>query len=327
MAKATADILDRNAVDAAYERIRAHVRETPVVKLAAADGPGDRPVALKLEQTQHTGSFKARGAFNAMLAEPVPAAGVIAASGGNHGAAVAYAARALGHRAEIFVPEIADPSKVARLERYGAALHVTGEDFAAALTACETRRQETGARLLHAYDQADIVAGQGTVGRELAAQAPEIDTLLVAVGGGGLIGGIACWYRGDVRLVAVETEGTASLHTARREGRACDIQVSGVAADSLGAPCRRDRLRGGDAVRLGQRGGAGRRRRPRPRLAVGAAQAGRRARRRRRPGRLAGGRLLPGARRAGGGPGLRRQLRSRQRAGRVTRPLRCCIAA
>ena len=235
MAQATVDIPGRAAVEAAYERIRDHVRETPVIRCAAAEGPCERPVALKLEQTQHTGSFKARGAFNAMLADPVPEAGVIAASGGNHGAAVAYAARTLGHRAEIFVPEIADPAKVARLERYGAALHVTGADFAAALAACETRRRETGARLLHAYDQADVVAGQGTVARELAAQAPEIDTLLVAVGGGGLIGGIACWYRGDVRLVAVETEGTASLRTARRKGEPCDIQVSGVAADSLGA--------------------------------------------------------------------------------------------
>lgn len=221
-------------IAAAYERIRPYVRRTPVLDLGD-DGPGGRPVTLKLEHMQHTGTFKARGAFNAMLAAGVPAAGVVAASGGNHGAAVAFAARALGHRAEIFVPEIADPAKLARLERYGAALNVVGMDFAEALAACEARRAETGARLLHAYDQPEIVTGQGTVARELADQAAEIDTLLVAVGGGGLIGGIAAWYRGTVKVVAVETEGTASLHTARERGAPADIAVSGIAADSLGA--------------------------------------------------------------------------------------------
>lgn len=227
----------RAAIVAARRTIAGHVRRTPVLEIDRAEFSltGDAAVTLKLEHLQHTGSFKARGAFNAMLSEPVPPAGVIAASGGNHGAAVAYAARALGHRAEIFVPEIAHPAKRARLEAYGADLHVVGRDFQEALDACLARREETGARLLHAYDQPAILAGQGTVADELAEQAPDLDTLLVAVGGGGLIGGIACRYRGDVRLIAVETEGTAALHAARRADVPTAVTVSGLAADSLGA--------------------------------------------------------------------------------------------
>ncbi|MBP5855447.1 threonine/serine dehydratase [Marivibrio halodurans] len=231
------DLPTRAAIEAAGRAIAGHVRRTPVLDIDRAELglTGGAAVTLKLEHLQHTGSFKARGAFNALLSEPVPPAGVIAASGGNHGAAVAYAARALGHRAEIFVPEIAHPAKRARLEAYGAKLHVVGRDFQEALDACLTRREETGARLLHAYDQPAILAGQGTVADELAVQAPDLDTLLVAVGGGGLIGGIACRYRGDVRLIAVETEGTAALHASRRAGTPTEVAVSGLAADSLGA--------------------------------------------------------------------------------------------
>lgn len=229
----------RAEIEAAADRIAPHVRRTPVMDLAPGDLPSDlglaAPVTLKLEHLQHTGSFKARGAFNALLAGPVPEAGVVAASGGNHGAAVAYAARALGVRAEIFVPEIASPAKLARLEAYGATLHVGGRDFAEALQACEARRAETGARLLHAYDQSEILAGQGTLAREWEARSPDLDTLLVAVGGGGLIGGIACWLRGARKLVAVETEGAPALHAARAAGRPTAVAVSGLAADSLGA--------------------------------------------------------------------------------------------
>jgi len=160
---------------------------------------------------------------------------VIAASGGNHGAAVAYAARILGHRAEIFVPEIANPAKLARLKAYGATLRVVGQDFAEALQACQARQAQTGARLLHAYDQAEIVAGQGTVAAELQDQAPQLDTVLVAVGGGGLIGGVASWYRDQARIIAVETAGTPALNAARAAGAPVPVNVSGVAADSLGA--------------------------------------------------------------------------------------------
>lgn len=231
------DLPSRDEIVAARRRIAPHVRRTPVMEVAAGElGLTHRAsLVLKLEHLQHTATFKARGAFNAMLAAPVPESGVIAASGGNHGAAVAYAARALGHRAEIFVPEIAHPAKRQRLADYGADLHVVGRDFQEALDACLARQAETGARLLHAYDQPEILAGQGTVADELDDQAPDLDTLLVAVGGGGLIGGIACRYRGAVKLVAVETEGTSALNAARAAGKPVAVEVSGLAADSLGA--------------------------------------------------------------------------------------------
>lgn len=234
----------------AATRIAGHVRRTPVLTLR----PGDlhaKAVTLKLEMLQHTASFKPRGAFNALMTLPVPESGVIAASGGNHGAAVAFAARALGHRAEIFVPEIVSPSKLERLRAYGAAVTVTGREFAEAFEACEARRAETGALSLHAYDQPEILAGQGTVALEWMDQSPELDTLLVAVGGGGLIGGIACGATGGRRLIAVESETTATLHTALAAGAPQDVAVSGLAADSLGA--RRIGALGFEAV---QRAGA-----------------------------------------------------------------------
>ena len=228
-------MIDRSEIVAAAARIDGRVRRTPVMTLAPGELLPDHSVTLKLEQLQHSASFKTRGAFNAMLSTPVPDSGVIAASGGNHGAAVAFAARALGHRAEIFVPSIVSPAKRARLKSYGAAVTVAGDEFAEALEACRARQAETGATLYHAYDQPDIVAGQGTVGREFDDQAPWIDSLLIAVGGGGLIGGIASWYRGDVRLVAVEGEKTNALNAAMGAGTPVDVPVSGLTADSLGA--------------------------------------------------------------------------------------------
>lgn len=228
-------MLDPYAISAAYSRIGGHVRRTPVIVAPPGDLMPEVEVTLKLEQLQHSASFKPRGAFNALLAGDVPDSGAIAASGGNHGAAVAYAARALGYPAEIFVPDIVSPAKLARLEAYGATVNVVGHEFAEALEACQARQAETGAVLLHAYDQPEILAGQGTVGLEFEDQAPELDTLLVAVGGGGLIGGIASWYRGRVRLIAVESAGTPTLHTALEKGAPTDIRVSGPAADSLGA--------------------------------------------------------------------------------------------
>lgn len=224
----------RGAIAAAADRIAAYVRVTPFIDGVGAAFPGGADVTLKLEQLQHSGTFKARGAFNSLLSRDVPTSGVIAASGGNHGAAVAYAASVLGYPAEIFVPTIASPAKVARLESYGATVHMTGNEFAETLEACNARQAETGAISIHAYDALETVVGQGTLGRELAAQT-QLDTVLVAVGGGGLIGGVSAWYQGDARLVAVETHGTAALHKALQAGAPVETQVSGIAADALGA--------------------------------------------------------------------------------------------
>ncbi len=223
-------------IEAAAKRIAAHVRRTPVMELAA--GTFDRlahPLALKLECLQVTASFKPRGAFNRMLSAKVPRAGVIAASGGNHGIAVAHVAKTLGHRAEIFVPEVISAAKVARLKELGAAVNVTGKVYGDALAASQKRAAETGALVLHAYDQPEILAGQGTVAREFEEQAPGLDTVLVAVGGGGLIGGMAAWYRGKTKLVAVEPKTSRALHAALEAEKPVDVEVSGIAADSLGA--------------------------------------------------------------------------------------------
>jgi threonine dehydratase len=224
----------RADIEAAASRIRDHVRVTPIVSTRL---PGiDAEVVLKLECLQHSGSFKPRGAFNRVLAQTrLPDSGVIAASGGNHGAAVAYVTRELGVRAEIFVPEIAAPAKIARLRDYGANLRIVGRNYAEALAASRLRRDETGALEVHAYDAFDIVAGQGTLAREFEQQAGALDSVLVAVGGGGLIGGIAAWQPAGVRIVAVEPERSQALHAALENGEPCDVDVSGVAADSLGA--------------------------------------------------------------------------------------------
>ena len=197
--------IEKATIEQAAARIAPYVRRTPVIDLAAGAFDGIAgPLSLKLECLQVTASFKPRGAFNRMLSAAVPAAGVIAASGGNHGIAVAHAAKTLGHRAEIFVPEVISAAKVARLKEVGAAVNITGKVYGDALAASQKRAAETGALVLHAYDQPEILAGQGTVARELAEQAPGLDTVLVAVGGGGLIGGMAAWYRGKTKLVAVE---------------------------------------------------------------------------------------------------------------------------
>jgi threonine dehydratase len=190
---------------------------------------------LKLEQLQHTGSFKPRGAFNRILSHRVPSAGVIAASGGNHGVAVAFAVQRLGHRAEIFVPEVCPPVKVQRLRDYGAQVTLVGATYAEALQASQVRAAETGALVVHAYDQPEVVAGQGTLGYEFAQQVPDLDTVLVAVGGGGLIGGIAAWFEGNVRVIGVEPESAASMAAALNRGEPVDAEVGGIAADSLGA--------------------------------------------------------------------------------------------
>jgi len=218
--------------------IRPHIRWTPVVRVDLADfGLAARPVDLKLELFQHSGSFKVRGAFANLLTRPIPPAGVVAASGGNHGAAVAYAARQLGVPATIFVPRVTSPAKVERIRGYGAQLVIAGERYAEALAASERFVAERGALAIHAFEDPATLLGQGTLGGEIDADIPNLSALLVAVGGGGLIGGIAAWFRGRVRIIAVEPEGAPTLWRAFEAGRPVDAETEGIAADSL-APKR-----------------------------------------------------------------------------------------
>ena len=228
-------MIDRPAIEAAYARIANHVRETPVMTLPASMTGEGFDLALKLELFLHTGSFKPRGAFNNLLSRAVGEAGVVAASGGNHGAAVAFAARALGIPANIFVPAISDPVKIDRIRSYGATLHVGGDRYADALARSVELREKTGAIDVHAYDADETIAGQGTVGLEWSRQTPGLDTVLVAVGGGGLISGIAAWFGREVRVIGVEPSGSRALHAALEAGGPVDVPVKSVAADSLGA--------------------------------------------------------------------------------------------
>jgi threonine dehydratase len=233
-----ADLLDtataRPAIADAHRVIRPHIRETPVVRVSGADfGTVPVPLVLKLELLQHTGSFKTRGAFTNLLRRAVPPQGVVAASGGSHGAAVAYAASRLGVPAKIFVPTVASPPKIARIRACGADLEIVGNVYADALAASEDYVARTGALPIHAFEQLETLLGQGTVGAEFAAQAPELDTVLVAVGGGGLIGGVAAWYGGATRVVAVEPETAPTLNWALAAGRPVDAPAGGIAADAL----------------------------------------------------------------------------------------------
>lgn len=224
----------RSHIAETYALIAGHVRRTPLLDADMGDFGGDaRPVRLKLEFLQHSGSFKARGAFTSLLSREIPEAGVVAASGGNHGAAVAYAAMKLGVPATIFVPTVTSPAKIERIRGFGAELVVGGDRYADALAASEQFVAERGALAIHAYDQAETLLGQGTVGLEIEQDAPDIDTLLVAVGGGGLIGGIAAWFEGRVKVVAVEPQGAPTLHKALEAGRPVDAEAGSVAADSL----------------------------------------------------------------------------------------------
>jgi threonine dehydratase len=226
--------IDRAAIAANYPRIAPYVRRTPVITVAGSDFGLSLPnLQLKLELLQHSGSFKPRGAFTNLLTRDVPKAGVVAASGGNHGAAVAYAAMVLKVPAKIYVPSIAAPMKIARIRGYGADLVVGGERYADALAASEEWLARSGATAIHAYDQPETLIGQGSVGLELEEQVPGLDTLLVAVGGGGLIGGIAAWFAGKVKVVAVEPEAAPTLNMALKAGKPVDAPAGGVAADSL----------------------------------------------------------------------------------------------
>ncbi|QKC81608.1 threonine/serine dehydratase [Mesorhizobium sp. NZP2077] len=235
---AQGNTVTRERIAAMEPRIRPYIRHTPVLRVDMADF--DQPplaVDLKLECLQHSGSFKARGAFTNLLERPVPKAGVVAASGGNHGAAVAYAAMRLGHKATIFVPEVSPQAKLDRIRFYGADLVVGGARYAEALAASERFAEETGALQIHAFNQEETLIGQGTLGLEIENDLPEIETLLVAVGGGGLIGGIAAWFAGRIRIIAIEPEGAPTLHRAFEAGHPVDAPAEGIAADSL-APKR-----------------------------------------------------------------------------------------
>ena len=230
--------IDKKRIEAVGAVIAPYVRVTPTLALSGADfGLPPFPLTLKLELLQHSGSFKARGAFANLLLRSLPAVGVAAASGGNHGAAVAYAAMRLGVRAKIFVPTVSSPAKVQQIRAYGADVTVVGERYADALAASENWVAETGALPVHAFDQPETVLGQGTLGMELAGQAPALDTVLVSVGGGGLIGGVAGWYAGDARVVGIEPELAPTLTEALKAGRPVDAPAGGIAADSL-APRR-----------------------------------------------------------------------------------------
>jgi threonine dehydratase len=227
-------VIDREVIKATYDIILPYIRQTPVIAINGADfGLASFPLTLKLEQLQHAGSFKTRGAFANLLLRDIPEEGVVAASGGNHGAAVAYAAWRLGVKAKIFVPTVSSPAKMKRIRDCGAELVVTGERYADALAASEHWVRESGALPIHAFDQRETLLGQGTLALELSTQAPQLDSLLVGVGGGGLIGGIAAWYAGSVKVIGVEPEGAPTLTKALEAGRPVDAPAGSIAADSL----------------------------------------------------------------------------------------------
>lgn len=227
--------ITRKEIQDAARRIAGHVRRTPVIALEDGAFGSAARIVLKLESLQHAGSFKPRGAFNCVLSSKVPEAGIVAASGGNHGAAAAYVAQQLGYRAEIFVPTISSPNKVERLRSYGANVNITGRNYAEALTASKERVTQSGALSVHAYDDPNVLAGAGTLGMEMEEQVDELDSVLIAVGGGGLIGGVAAWYQKRVRVVGVEPESAPTLTKALEAGHPVDVETSGLAADSLGA--------------------------------------------------------------------------------------------
>jgi threonine dehydratase len=231
--------VEPETIRAARARIARHVRHTPLMD--AGEIMGAR-VTFKLEFAQLAGSFKSRGAFNNLLSRAVPKAGVAAASGGNHGAAVALAARRLGHPATIFVPEISSPVKIAAIKAQGAEVVVGGASYADAQAACDRHAEATGALLVHPFDSRETLAGQGTTAMEWDEDQarlglPALDTVLVACGGGGLVAGMAAWWNRAIRVVAVEPEGSCCLHAALEAGRPVDVSVNSIAADSLGARC------------------------------------------------------------------------------------------
>ncbi|WP_342360168.1 threonine/serine dehydratase [Terrarubrum flagellatum] len=223
------------AVRAAYSRIASHLRRTPLLQLPRGAYGVDADVTLKLELLQHAGSFKPRGAFFNLVSRKIPDVGVAAASGGNHGAAVAYAAQQFGVKARIFVPEISSPAKIAAIKRFGAEVVIGGARYYDALDSCLAYVAESGAMQVSAFDSIETMSGQGTVALEWEEQGGKPDTVLIAVGGGGLISGVASWWGKRVKVVGVEPEGSRALHAALAAGEHVDVEVNSVAADSLGA--------------------------------------------------------------------------------------------
>jgi len=226
--------VSRERIQAAERVIRPHIRRTPILEVDGAEfGLDSIRIVFKLELFQHSGSFKARGAFSNMLTREVPPIGVVAASGGNHGAAVAFAAMKLGKPATIFVPSVASPTKLDRIRGYGAKLIIAGDRYAESLEASEAWTAQSGALPIHAYEGTETLVGPGTLGMELEEQDPNLDSLLIAVGGGGLIGGVAAWYQNRVKIVSVEPSEAPTLHLALNAGRPVDSPAGGIAADSL----------------------------------------------------------------------------------------------
>jgi threonine dehydratase len=226
--------VSRERIQAAERVIRPHIRRTPILEVDGAEfGLDSIRIVFKLELFQHSGSFKARGAFSNMLTREVPPIGVVAASGGNHGAAVAFAAMKLGKPATIFVPSVASPTKLDRIRGYGAKLIIAGDRYAESLEASEALTAQSGALPIHAYEGTETLVGPGTLGMELEEQDPNLDSLLIAVGGGGLIGGVAAWYQNRVKIVSVEPSEAPTLHLALNAGRPVDSPAGGIAADSL----------------------------------------------------------------------------------------------
>lgn len=226
-------------IRSAHARIRGHIRRTPILE-TATPVVGAAPISLKLECLQYSGSFKARGAFHNLLTRPALAAGCATASGGNHGAAVAFAAQKLGIRARVFVPEIATPAKIAKIKAYGAEAIIGGGSYAEAQERCDQYVAESGALLVHPYDAVETIAGQGTLALEWEEDLErlglrKLDTVLIAVGGGGLIAGVAAWFAGRVKVVGVEPDGSRALHAALEANAPVDVSVKSIAADSLGA--------------------------------------------------------------------------------------------
>jgi len=227
--------VSRDAISAAHQRIAPYVRRTPLMTFNDRAFGLECTISFKLEYLQHAGSFKSRGAFNTLLSHPLPSSGVTAASGGNHGAAVAFAARALGAKAKIFVPEISSPIKIATIKQFGGDVTVGGAVFDEAYVSCQKYLHDTGALLVHPFDAISTLEGQGTIGKEWEEDGQLPDTVLIACGGGGLVGGIASWWQGRVKIVGVEPEGSRCLHAALEAGAPLPVDVKSIAADSLGA--------------------------------------------------------------------------------------------
>ena len=227
--------ISQTEITTAYGRIKDYIRKTPVFDCTANELGLGFPINLKLESIQHAGSFKTRGAFNNLLSADTKIDGFTAASGGNHGAAVAFACQALGFKSKIFVPKISSPVKIDRIRRYNADVHVEGDLYSDAAKLCEEFQLSSGFINIHPYDSVTTIAGQGTLALEWENQVPDLDTILVAIGGGGLISGIGSWYNNRTKIIGVEPQNSNALFAAVNNGKPTEISVNSVAADSLGA--------------------------------------------------------------------------------------------